>query len=175
MTRLDSICDFATLADARQFVDSCGNIFAGSSTPDADAKALAHYLRLHSGEGCTVAEAERDGLVDLGWPVSAANEMTGFHGSYPANSSAPDAEAVMLGCLKRDVDAVKVLAKLDAALHQQKFPHDPLVGNWDSQAWGMQDMSWVSQETNDACDSAGHDLLWQVYAETLRAEIDRLR
>jgi hypothetical protein len=69
------------------------------------------------------------------------------------------------------------LAKAAAACFAEEFPGEELEGDWDSTAWEMDAealKSTHSKEYDLACDDAGHDVAWSVYASTLHAEIERI-
>lgn len=76
--------------------------------------------------------------------------------------------------------AIEAQARQDALTFADEFPGELIEGDWDSEAWGIaRDMIARAIDPTDdrlaaAEDAAGHDVAWGLYAQTLRAEVERL-
>lgn len=71
----DSLCNFATINDAHQFVYSHANMLEGSPTREADEEAVARHLFAHSGEGRTIGDVLCEALVSIGWDRNDAEKF----------------------------------------------------------------------------------------------------
>jgi hypothetical protein len=92
----------------------------------------------------------------------------------PEITYSPQEVEALAACAQGDADneakrlAASALGRAAAHIHQDEYPGDPVIGDWDSEAWSIDAADWFPHIEDD------NGELWEAYRTALIKEVTRL-